>query len=180
VEAKVLALSEAVGTSAEQLGYWPVDIAMRAIEQVHMVSGMPYWTSIVAVTVATRLTLAPLMVWQSRMVARLQAAKPEVEEVQARMKAIPKLSTEQLMGFRDEMNAIWAKHEVTPLAPFKVHIYHHNPPSAPPGLKTPICPGTTSDYDSRYQHVLGLRAHAHSLPRVDQWRRLMVCGSLRR
>jgi YidC/Oxa1 family membrane protein insertase len=88
-----LSVSEGAGVVAAdlvgQLGNWPSDHALRLIELLHDVSGLPYWATIVASTLVLRSVLFPLTIVTAQNAARMTLMKPEMEAISERMKRVP-------------------------------------------------------------------------------------------
>lgn len=68
---------EASVPSAVELGLYPVEIAMQVIDGIASTTGMPYWASIVLITVMLRSAMLPLAVVTTRNSARMGLMKPE-------------------------------------------------------------------------------------------------------
>lgn len=66
--------------------YWPPDLAMMAVESVHATTGMPYWMTIVAITLGIRTAIVPIGLLAARNGARTAAMKPEMDALQAAIK----------------------------------------------------------------------------------------------
>lgn len=66
--------------------YWPPDLAMMAVEGVHGMTGMPYWMTIVAITLGIRTAILPIGILAARNGARTAAMKPEMDALQAAIK----------------------------------------------------------------------------------------------
>ncbi|KAK9378250.1 Oxa1p [Kockiozyma suomiensis] len=72
--------SDAVGT-LQSLGLaktwiYPTDICQHLLENMHVLSGLPWWAAIVLTTVACRVLLFPIYVKASDMTARTQKMQP--------------------------------------------------------------------------------------------------------
>jgi len=74
----------------------PADLVFSCLEIVHHTSGMPWWASIGAMTLAIRTVLFPLSVMQYRNQAAMKAAQPELAAIQESMKNIdPSLNPQE-------------------------------------------------------------------------------------
>ena len=94
-----------------ELGLWPPDFALRAVSSVHDGLDLPWWLAVAACTVIARLTLLPIAVHGTLLQGRMQAMKPELSALQARL---------QLSGGSDdkavdEVQALYARHGVSPV-----------------------------------------------------------------
>ena len=90
---QLLALSGAAegaaATTMEALGNWPSDWAIRGIELLHETSGLPYWVTIISLTLAMRTVLFPLVVTTARNAAKMTLMRPEMDAITERIKAAP-------------------------------------------------------------------------------------------
>lgn len=66
-----------------QSWYWPPDFFQHIFELMHVYSGLPWWGSIMCVTVAFRMILLPLYIKSSDHSARMSAIKPELNKITA-------------------------------------------------------------------------------------------------
>lgn len=66
--------------------YWPPDLAMMAVDSVHSMTGMPYWMTIMAITLGIRTAILPIGLLAARNGARTAAMKPEMDALQAAIK----------------------------------------------------------------------------------------------
>lgn len=68
-----------------ELGWWPSELAMRAIDGLATTTGWPYWMSIAAITIGLRTMLFPLGLLTQRNSARMSVMRPEMDELRAAM-----------------------------------------------------------------------------------------------
>lgn len=66
--------------------YTPPQLAMMAVDSVHAATGMPYWMTIVAITLGIRTVILPVGVLSARSGARTTAMKPEMDALQDAIK----------------------------------------------------------------------------------------------
>lgn len=66
--------------------YTPPQLAMMAVDGVHAMTGMPYWMTIVAITLGIRTAILPIGLLAARNGARTAAMKPEMDALQAAIK----------------------------------------------------------------------------------------------
>lgn len=96
----------AVGEASNHIGYlqsiglaqswwWPPDLVQHLLEAVHVYSGLPWWGTICAVTVAVRLLMFPLYVKSSDTIARNSRIKPELDAINAQLMSCSDLSEGQ-------------------------------------------------------------------------------------
>lgn len=114
-------------SSVGDLTMWPHHLLMQLLEFIHVTTGIPYWQAIIATTLAARFAVLPLVVSSTAMGARMAAAKPELDPIQAtvneintRMKAAPDQETKDalLKEMQDQtlvLRAVWKKHDINPV-----------------------------------------------------------------
>lgn len=66
--------------------YTPPQLAMTAIDSVHAMTGMPYWMTIVAITLGMKTAIVPIGLLAARNGARTAAMTPEMDALQAAIK----------------------------------------------------------------------------------------------
>ena len=81
VDQLVPAISEPVG----ELGWWPSDLMLQLLNDVHLTLDVPWWGAIALTTVAMRLLLSPLQVMSMKNLANIQRLKPEMDAIAARL-----------------------------------------------------------------------------------------------
>lgn len=69
--------------------YTPPQLAMMAVDSVHAVTGMPYWMTIVAITLGIRTAILPIGLLAARNGARTAVMKPEMDALQDAIKVRP-------------------------------------------------------------------------------------------
>jgi membrane protein insertase Oxa1/YidC/SpoIIIJ len=72
-----------------ELGYYPHDLVSTALDNLHHVTGMPYWQAIIVGTVAVRLLLFPSSVMGLRASSRIAVIRPEVDILTKRAEKDP-------------------------------------------------------------------------------------------
>lgn len=70
-----------VGLVAPDTGYSATHFVMQAVDQVHLIGGLPYWEAIIISTLALRLILLPSAVWVARDISQMKALRPEVKKI---------------------------------------------------------------------------------------------------
>lgn len=68
---------EASVPAVVELGLYPVEIAMQVIDGLASTTGMPYWASIITITLILRSAMLPLAIVTTRNSARMGLMKPE-------------------------------------------------------------------------------------------------------
>lgn len=94
-----------------QLGHWPSDYALRVVDVWHEWGDLPWWAAIAATTVGLRLLLLPISLATMRHAGRMQKARPDIDVLQARMKADPR-KDERAAMYQRQMAAVLEKHDV--------------------------------------------------------------------
>ncbi|CAM9253069.1 unnamed protein product [Ectocarpus sp. 13 AM-2016] len=94
--------------------YTPPQLAMMAVDYVHATTGMPYWMTIVAITVGIRTAILPVGLLAARNGARTAAMKPEMDSLQAAIKGDQQSSQPRKADrYRQETKALFQKHKAS-------------------------------------------------------------------
>lgn len=89
---------------------------MNLIESIHSVGGLPYWESIVVLTVGVRLILLPLGIKAIQNGARMGVLRPDMEKVNKAFADDPRNAEPAVRGYyQKEMRALFQKHKVNPI-----------------------------------------------------------------
>lgn len=75
-----------------ELGWWPSDVAMRAVDGLAATTGMPYWVSIAVTTLALRTLFLPVGILTQRNSARMTLLRPEMDQLRQAMEVRATLS----------------------------------------------------------------------------------------
>ncbi|CAN0317012.1 unnamed protein product, partial [Laminaria digitata] len=106
------AVIEAAPATFKMALYTPPHLAMCAVDAVHAGTGMPYWMTIVAITLAMRTAILPVAVVSARNAARSAAMKPEMDLLQAAVEADQQSSQQRRAErYRQETKALFKKYE---------------------------------------------------------------------
>ncbi|ORZ32510.1 60Kd inner membrane protein-domain-containing protein [Catenaria anguillulae PL171] len=96
--------------------FTPVGLIQNALELVHVTTGMPWWASIIVVTLAIRGALTPLIISMQRTSAIMHNLKPEVDKITAAMnRARETKNSAELNMAAFQMRELYAKNGVNPL-----------------------------------------------------------------
>jgi YidC/Oxa1 family membrane protein insertase len=116
---------ETVSSGALQIGdlkamglvhYTPVGALEAILEAVHVWTGLPWWGTIVATTVAIRTLLLPLVVKLQRNTARLHNIRPEMDRIGNKLKrAQADRDHVAVMQYTHELQELLRKHDANPL-----------------------------------------------------------------
>ncbi|KAG0629653.1 hypothetical protein M758_1G119400 [Ceratodon purpureus] len=94
----------------------PTAALQHLIDYVHTQGGLPWWLSIAATTVAIRLTVLPVLIWQMKATARLTVMRPELERITNAIKESgydPKVTEAN----QKRMKELFAQHKTNPFMP---------------------------------------------------------------
>ncbi|ODV98364.1 hypothetical protein PACTADRAFT_36940 [Pachysolen tannophilus NRRL Y-2460] len=105
------AAEEAVTLTSNQIGYlqsiglaeswvWPSHFIQHCLEYVHVYSGLPWWGTIIATTVAMRVILFPLYVKSADIVAKNSKAKPELDPIMKKVMASNDFAEKQRLALQ--------------------------------------------------------------------------------
>lgn len=102
--------------AVETLGTYPSHYAMYLIDNIHTFTGLPYWQTIIGVTIALRVCLLPIAIKGLVNAGRLAAMRPETQMMQDAFNANPNNTDPAVrLQFQQDMQAIFKKHKVHPL-----------------------------------------------------------------
>jgi len=93
---------------------------MLAIEQLHS-AGLTWAGAIVAMTLAVRIILVPVLIYSSKVGVRMTLMRPDLEELTAeynRRKALKMDARETSAEYSKGMLKLYQKHQCNPLSPF--------------------------------------------------------------
>lgn len=110
-------LTDIITSSAPVFDYYsPSQIIMSIIDYGHTFFGVPYWESIIGITVVMRCLLVPLGISTAINTARMGAMRPELEKLQNAMKSDPRADDMAVKTrYQQEMKAVFLKHKAKPL-----------------------------------------------------------------
>mmetsp|Transcript_27690 Transcript_27690/g.39304 ORF Transcript_27690/g.39304 Transcript_27690/m.39304 type:complete len:398 (+) Transcript_27690:3-1196(+) len=106
-----------LSTVVPQKSGWATTVVMNAIENIHLMAGIPYWEAIVLSTVGLRILLIPIVIKTIQSTARLALLRPEMQKIQDIMAKDPKVGTDPKfqLKYQNEMKALFIKYKVNPL-----------------------------------------------------------------
>lgn len=89
---------------------------MKTIDHLHIFADIPYWQSIIAVTVVTRIFLLPIALKTVQASARMALMKPHMERVKDAMMNDPNKSDPRTAArYQNEYKAMFLKYKVNPI-----------------------------------------------------------------
>ncbi|KAK9821756.1 hypothetical protein WJX81_004573 [Elliptochloris bilobata] len=92
------------------------------LTHMHDLTGLPWWASIMAATVALRLLIFPIQVWAMKNTRKLAIAKPEVQKAADWFReesTRPGVDVRQLkQQYFTRIQAVYAKHKANPVTAF--------------------------------------------------------------
>ena len=99
--------------------WFPVQSAQCLLDFIHLYTGLPWWLSIVAATLAVRTLLLPLAIFQYRNGARMTLMRPEMQALNDRFKAkmanVEGVTILDRQQHRTDMQQLMAKYQCNPL-----------------------------------------------------------------
>jgi len=101
---------------AETLGNYPSHYAMYLIDSIHNISGLPYWETIIGVTIFLRVCLLPITLKAMLNSARMQILQPEVARLQKALTDAKYKDPAYSRQITGEMAALFKSHKVNPFA----------------------------------------------------------------
>lgn len=108
-------LAEVAVDTAAVLGWGPKFQVMNFIEYMHITADIPYWQSIIVVSLITRFFLIPVAIKSAQNAARLAFVRPVMQEVQNKFKNNPDSHNPiEQQKYQLEIQSIFTKHKVNP------------------------------------------------------------------
>ncbi|KAI9501450.1 hypothetical protein GGI26_002475 [Coemansia sp. RSA 1358] len=111
----------------------PTRLCEYLLEFTHVATGLPWWATIVAITLVFRTAFLPFVTMSQKHIARLGNTKPEIERIQERIKAAKaRGDNTQMVRLSQEISGIYKKHNTSPvkaivgnlpLLPFSVFMF---------------------------------------------------------
>ncbi|ETK96195.1 hypothetical protein L915_00999 [Phytophthora nicotianae] len=101
--------------SVSDLGYSLSDMAIRSLDVIHSTTGLPWWATIIATTVAVRTVFFPMTVISMRNAAKMKQFQPEMLKLKDQMDSNPTRDAESAQEFQKKYKALMKKHDVNPL-----------------------------------------------------------------
>ncbi|KAL8005684.1 putative membrane insertase YidC/ALB3/OXA1/COX18, membrane insertase YidC/Oxa1 [Plasmopara halstedii] len=100
--------------SVSDLGYSLSDLAIRSLDLIHTTTGLPWWATIIATTVAVRTAFFPMTVISMRNAAKMKLFQPDMEKLREEMDANPTRDPQTAKEFQKKYRALMKKHDVNP------------------------------------------------------------------
>ncbi|KAG1687973.1 hypothetical protein DVH05_004492 [Phytophthora capsici] len=113
-EQAIEAASEVDYASISDLGYSLSDLAIRSLDVIHATTGLPWWATIIATTVAVRTAFFPLTVISMRNAAKMKKFQPDMEKLQKEIEGKGRQDAETAREFQTKYKALMKKHDVNP------------------------------------------------------------------
>ncbi|KAG7400327.1 hypothetical protein PHYBOEH_006267 [Phytophthora boehmeriae] len=101
--------------SVADLGFSLSDMAIRSLDVIHATTGLPWWATIVATTVAVRAACFPITVVSMRNAAKMKPFQAEMEKLKDSMGDNPQYDPESAKAFQAKYKGLMKKHGVNPL-----------------------------------------------------------------
>ncbi|KAE9006828.1 hypothetical protein PR002_g16380 [Phytophthora rubi] len=100
--------------SVSDLGFGLSDLAIRSLDVIHSTTGLPWWATIIATTVAVRTVFFPITVVSMRNAAKMKLFQPDMEKLKAEIDSNPTQNSETAQEFQKKYKALMKKHGVNP------------------------------------------------------------------
>lgn len=97
-----------------ELGYYPSDLICKALDGFHVLTGLPYWQSIVLGTVLIRVCLLPSAIISQKMTSRITYVKSEIDKINK----LAELNPHKKLIYDQEISFLYKKHKVNPFGGF--------------------------------------------------------------
>ena len=110
-------IAEKAALDAAMEGSWlPTRTLQWVLETVHHGSGLAWWQSIMLTTVGIRAATFPIMLMQIKNTYRLSQARPEIENLVARLKEEQaRGNTNATADYQQQVMKVWQKYNANPL-----------------------------------------------------------------
>jgi YidC/Oxa1 family membrane protein insertase len=93
---------------------WPVLKVQAFVEQVHSLSGLPWWAAIMCVTIVSRVLVMPVNISSLRNSLRLKRIIPQVADLQTQMSNVNEPEERRLQAAR-QLRELFRLHHCSPL-----------------------------------------------------------------
>ncbi|OQR95764.1 mitochondrial inner membrane protein OXA1 [Thraustotheca clavata] len=109
----------AISPATAEMGYSLAEIAVRVLDVVHATTGLPWWATIVASTVAVRSMFFPISVMSMKNSARMNIMKPKLDKLQEEIRnAQDAHDPKKMAEFRARAQNLFKEHQVRPFLSF--------------------------------------------------------------
>ncbi|ETW02906.1 hypothetical protein H310_05370 [Aphanomyces invadans] len=117
------AFQTAVAPVTVDMGYSLAEMAIRTMDVVHAMSGLPWWATIIATTVIVRSAFFPISIMSMKNSARMGILQPKLEKLQNEIKNSPDAyDPAKMTEFRARAQALFKEHKVRPFMSFLMPI----------------------------------------------------------
>ena len=104
-----------VAATPELVMYRPTHLVMSAIENIHVMGGIPYWEAIVVMTLMLRLIMLPLAVQTMQNAMRMAVLRPHMQRLQDVYLKDPHFEDMRVkLKYQSDMKALFVQHKVNP------------------------------------------------------------------
>ena len=103
---------EGLDPSVDLLGYYPTDLAVRAIDALHLTTGLEWWQSIALFTIMLRISTLPLGISAMKNGVRFTKMKPELDVIMEKLRSAKEASMDEQMRLRKEYKDLLARNDV--------------------------------------------------------------------
>ena len=118
-------MSSSIGVvtlTAADLGFYPPHLAIQAIENMHLMAGIPYWEAIILTTFTMRLILLPSGLKVVRDVSRMKALKPEMKAIKESFSSGVSSAEDPTVRFKygAAITQLFKEHKIYPAVPVAI------------------------------------------------------------
>ena len=117
-------VAAAVVVESAQMGWAPKYYIMQFIDYVHIMADLPYWQSIVVVSLITRILLLPVSIKTAQNAARLAYVRPIMQKLQDAFKNNPNShDPKEQLAYQKELKAVFQTNKVNPFMSFLLPLF---------------------------------------------------------
>ncbi|KAI3406452.1 hypothetical protein KGF56_000583 [Candida oxycetoniae] len=99
-------------------GWGPTSIVENLLEVCHVYTGLPWWGTIAAVTIAVRVVIFPLYVKASSNATKMSKIKPQLDEIMRDLKDEANESMQDKMRLMEKRKRLMKENDVSTMASF--------------------------------------------------------------
>jgi YidC/Oxa1 family membrane protein insertase len=114
----------AIGSNIPEMGWGPKYQIMNLIENLHIFADMPYWESLIIISIGVRFLLLPIAIKTAQNTARLAALRPDLQRLQDAFNNNPNSADLRVKTqYQMDMKALFLKHKVNPIMSFLMPLF---------------------------------------------------------
>lgn len=110
-------IGSSIDTVASGFSMYPSDLVQYSIDTFSSYTGLPYWESIIGVTIIFRLLILPIGIMSAKTSATMAIVKPDMVKISDAMKNDPNKNDPATMSrYKKEMDALFKMHNGNPFS----------------------------------------------------------------